>query len=141
MAPTKSPLKVDVTSFLAPLTITNGDSLLIEKEKKSIPWCVRTLKIVGPGEVQVSDLCNFEFCEGYFDYFLVTDKDHGEEIRIITFPKSLFNQMFFEEEATHYTMHFIKYKYGRADDITPNDYKYIAEEYKKRTGKRLKIIM
>jgi hypothetical protein len=58
-----------------------------------LPWCVRTLKIVGPGEVEVSDLCNFEFCDGYFDRFLITDRDHGEEIRIIIFPKSLFDDV------------------------------------------------
>jgi hypothetical protein len=131
MAPTKSPLKVDVTSFFTLFDNTSYNNLPTWKENISMPWCVRTLKIVGPEEVEVSDLCNFEFCEGYFDRLLITDREHGEEIRIIIFPKFLFNQMFFGENPTHYTMHFIKYKYGKADDITPSDYKYIAEEYKK----------
>jgi hypothetical protein len=46
-----------VTSFLTLVHNTSYNNLPTWKENISMPWCVRTLKIVGPEEVEVSDLC------------------------------------------------------------------------------------
>ncbi len=100
-------------------------------------WYVDTLKIVGEGQVEKSNLCNFEFDLGYFDNFLVIDKKLGIVIKTILFPKSLFEQKFFGKETDLYTMHFIKYREGMADWIKQSDIELIAREYKKRAGKQL----
>ncbi|MEH6949530.1 hypothetical protein V7068_21180 [Bacillus sp. JJ634] len=100
-------------------------------------WCVDTLKIVGEGQVEKSRLCNFEFDLGYFDNFLVIDKKRRIVIKTIIFPEALFEQTFFGKEDSLYTMHFIKYREGKADWIEQSDIELIAKEYKKRTGKKL----
>ena len=94
-------------------------------------WCVDTLKIVGEGKVEKSNLCNFEFDLGYFDNFLVVDRDLGIIIETILFPEALFDQTFFGKENKLYTMHFIKYRQGKEDTIQQSDIELIAKEYNK----------
>lgn len=54
-------------------------------EELNTAWFVDTLKIVGEGEV----------------------------IKVVLFPKALFEQFFIGVKTTAYIMHFIKYKEGR----------------------------
>lgn len=102
-------------------------------------WCVDTLKIIGEGEVEKSTLCNFEFDLGYLEHFLVINKESSIEIKVIIFPKALYEQKFLGKETDLYTMHFIKYREGMEDWIKQRDIELIAREYKKITGKQLKI--
>jgi hypothetical protein len=54
-----------------------------------MPWGVKTLKIIGDGLVQKSDLTSFEFPLGHYEDFIVIDKKNGEIIKVVTFPTFL----------------------------------------------------
>ncbi|MED4400049.1 hypothetical protein ABET41_10805 [Metabacillus fastidiosus] len=103
-------------------------------------WCVDTLKIVGEGKIEKSNLCNFELDLGYYDNFVIINEKFGEVIKIIIFPEKLFEKTFLGENIDRYTMHFIKYKEGQPWWITEEDIRLIAKEYHKRSGKKLKLI-
>jgi len=98
-------------------------------------WCVDTLKIVGEGKIEKSSLCNFEIDLGYFNNFLLIDKEFGEVIKVIVFPGALFEKTFFGKEKSLHNMHFIKYKEGQPHWIQQKDIELIAKEYKKLIGK------
>ena len=103
-------------------------------------WCVDTLKIIGKGKVEKSNLCNFEMDLGYFDNFLIINKDIGEVIKIIIFPEKIFEKTFLGEDNSLYTIHFIKYIHGMPTWINDQDVKLIAKEYNKINGKKLEFI-
>jgi len=105
-----------------------------------MPWCVRSLKVVGEGLVEVSSVCSHEWDEGHFEDFVVVDSDRQEIIQVLIFSKHLFEMKFFGEEIDPYTMHFVKITHGRIDWIQEHDYQVIAEEYRKRTGQTFKVI-
>ncbi|MEM1505621.1 hypothetical protein RG959_19665 [Domibacillus sp. 8LH] len=63
-----------------------------------MPWGVKTLKIIGNGLVQESDLTSFEFPLGHYEDYIVLDEKHREIIKIATFPTFLFEEKFYGKE-------------------------------------------
>ncbi|MCP8968996.1 hypothetical protein [Ectobacillus ponti] len=103
-------------------------------------WCVRSLKIIGEGLVEVSSVCSHEFVEGHFEDFAVVNPEQQEIIQVLVFAKHLFEMQFFGQKTEIYTMHFVKVKQGKLDWIQESDYQVIASVYNKKVGKQLKII-
>lgn len=105
-----------------------------------MPWCVRSLKIVGEGLVEVSNVCSHEFDLGHFEDFVIVNPDNEEMIKVLIFSNNLFEMKFFGEKTDLYTMHFVKIKDGMVGCVNQSDYNVIAKEYKVRTGKDFKVI-
>lgn len=103
-------------------------------------WCVDTLKIIGEGLVEKSNLCSFELDLGTFNNFLIINNEFEVVIKVIVFSQPLFESTFFGENIQLPSMHFIKYKEGKPRWITENDINLIAIEYQKRCRKKLKIL-
>ncbi|QGQ44772.1 hypothetical protein [Metabacillus sediminilitoris] len=47
-----------------------------------------------------SNLCNFELDLGYYNDFLIINKEYGEVIKSIVFPEKLFEKKFFGEKIS-----------------------------------------
>lgn len=102
-----------------------------------MPWGVKTLKILGDGLVQESDLTSFEFPLGHYEDYILLDEKHRKIIKIVTFPTFLFEEKFYGKENNFYTMHFIKFEHGIPEFIKEQDYRRIADKYLEQTGKKL----
>ncbi len=60
-------------------------------------WCVDTLKIIGEGLVEKSNLCSFELDLVTFNNFLIINKEFEVVIKVIVFSQPLFESTFLEK--------------------------------------------